>query len=545
MGKTIGLEVAPLHATLTADGTTVEQVLIRLKIADPPGRTRPRLTAALVLDVSWSMEGEPLEHVARSAERLVEILDDDDALGIVAFAGTARVAAPVERLDAEARKRLRRAIAGLALDSATNISAGLAHGVLALPVRRPDERQLLLVMSDGQPNTGTSSLEGLVAETRVIKDKGVAVSTLGFGADHDDDILVAIADAGGGRYAYVNEPRLADASFARALGAQRDVVAEDVSVILAPADGVEIARVLGNPPTSVSAAGLRVRLTDAIAGDELVVIVELRVRAPREPGPWRPLRVTAEWKPLGGAAPDATRTDVDVAVVRGEAGPANVEVAAFAAIAAAGDERAAARALADRRNFAGAAAVLRRAKAAIEATPGVDLDATSGPGAALRAVLEALTDDITAMDNHPSEEAYAQYRKGQQAYNSFAVAGVKGRGGAMPDSAGAEALARQLHGALPAAHLVMRKGGVELAKIPLDRPEILIGRTFDNHVHVPSSMVSMRHSRIQFHDGRFWAFDLGSTNGTRVNGEMIRREHALVHGDVIDFGDVQLEYRDG
>ena len=70
-------------------------------------------------------------------------------------------------------------------------------------------------------------------------------------------------------------------------------------------------------------------------------------------------------------------------------------------------------------------------------------------------------------------------------------------------------------------------------------------RTGDNQIVVAGSGASRRHTRIQFHDGAYWAIDLGSTNGTLINGERIRVRHRLRHGDVIEYGDYRLEYRDG
>ena len=116
-----------------------------------------------------------------------------------------------------------------------------------------------------------------------------------------DDILTAIAEGGGGRYTFVIDPKLAEASFIRALGAQLDVVAERVELLLAPGPGVEIVRILEDPPTAFGAGGLRVTLSDLVVGDELNIVAELRVRAPREPGPIRALTATLSCNLAGTA----------------------------------------------------------------------------------------------------------------------------------------------------------------------------------------------------------------------------------------------------
>ncbi len=547
MALPIELSVHPLRSVLPPGSEPrVEHVLIRLRVGEVQGRTRPRLSAVLVLDVSGSMQGEPLAHVIRSAERLCDLLGDDDSLGVVAFAGAAHIVADVQRLDAEARRALKAALARLHADSSTNISDGMAHALVLAPVRAADERLIALLMSDGQPNVGTATPDGLAREAALIKSKGMAISTLGFGAHHDENVMVAIADAGGGRYAFINDPHMADASFARALGAQRDVVGEELRLVLAPAAGVDVVRVLGGPKLSFGADGVRVHLPDAIAGDELNAIVELQYATPHEAGPWRPLRVALEGRAVGASSGETIRGEVAVTVTRLGPYDADVDVGAHVAIALAGEARDQARGLADRGNFAGAAEVLRGARAAIEQAPGF----ADGPDAvreALRDAFEVLVDDITAMDNRPDPEAYAQYRKAQFDYTAFAAGGTKGRQGTpLMASPGAEALARLVHsGPLPPAHFVVIVDGQRSGVIELSRPEMIVGRTGDNQIVVAGSGASRRHTRIQFHDGAYWAIDLGSTNGTLINGERIRVRHRLRHGDVIEYGDYRLEYSDG
>ena len=68
-----------------------------------------------------------------------------------------------------------------------------------------------------------------------------------------------------------------------------------------------------------------------------------------------------------------------------------------------------------------------------------------------------------------------------------------------------------------------------------------IGRGTDNHLVLDSTDVSRHHARIEFARGQWRLVDLGSTNGTKVNGQPVR-EAALRLGDRIDFGTLQLEF---
>jgi hypothetical protein len=73
------------------------------------------------------------------------------------------------------------------------------------------------------------------------------------------------------------------------------------------------------------------------------------------------------------------------------------------------------------------------------------------------------------------------------------------------------------------------------------RQLLMIGRALDNDVVVDSAEVSRHHARIEHREDAFWVVDLGSTNGTSVNGNQID-EHELQHGDRVTLGNVVLEF---
>src|SRR5262245_36963652 len=111
----LSLEILPAQAAFKPGEAWSGHVLVRVRAPQPdPLRRRPRLTAVLALDVSYSMEGEPLAQVIHSTQRIADILSDDDALGVVAFDGGARTVSPVRQLDAAARREIKREVAALA-----------------------------------------------------------------------------------------------------------------------------------------------------------------------------------------------------------------------------------------------------------------------------------------------------------------------------------------------------------------------------------------------------------------------------------------------
>lgn len=68
-----------------------------------------------------------------------------------------------------------------------------------------------------------------------------------------------------------------------------------------------------------------------------------------------------------------------------------------------------------------------------------------------------------------------------------------------------------------------------------------VGRGRENDVALDDSFLSTEHARLSW-NGRGWVLeDLGSTNGTRVNGKPVKRTVAVRQGDVIEFGRVKVK----
>ena len=70
-------------------------------------------------------------------------------------------------------------------------------------------------------------------------------------------------------------------------------------------------------------------------------------------------------------------------------------------------------------------------------------------------------------------------------------------------------------------------------RLPIDRP-VVIGRHPSCDLALRRSNVSRRHAEVRFQGGHFMLRDLGSTNGTFVNGATVEGEYALQPGDRIE-----------
>lgn len=93
------------------------------------------------------------------------------------------------------------------------------------------------------------------------------------------------------------------------------------------------------------------------------------------------------------------------------------------------------------------------------------------------------------------------------------------------------------------ARLMLSLDGQVLAEYNMTKERYTIGRLPDNDVRIDNGAVSGHHALvINILDDSFLE-DLNSTNGTYVNGKLIKK-HALQHGDVITIGHHQLRFAD-
>ncbi|MCP4663083.1 MAG: SpoIIE family protein phosphatase [bacterium] len=93
-------------------------------------------------------------------------------------------------------------------------------------------------------------------------------------------------------------------------------------------------------------------------------------------------------------------------------------------------------------------------------------------------------------------------------------------------------------------HLRIEQGEAGSFEVELNKDEFTIGRGTVNDLHFRSPWLSRLHARIVRRQGRYYLSDADSRNGTFLNGEILREERDLCHGDVITLGELQLHFID-
>ena len=475
---------------------------------------RAPLAVALVVDSSTSMRGDPIAHVLKSCELLVDLLGPRDRLAIVTFSRRADVLCGLTAMDDAGRAQVVASLGGVHTSSGTNLHGGLAAGAGLMTTAPAGLRRIMVVLSDGEPNIGMSSPAALAAYVRSLRPLGV--SSLGFGLHHDEDVLHAIAVAGSGRYAYVPDPIAARIDLARAALAHGGMVADELELRLQLADGVELVRVVPDSPLRHGGSGVATAVGDVFVDEERVLAIELAIDfAARATGELARLAVT-------GRAADGAVHDVQLALaVDVHAGPHTIDRDAQrdVMLVRADAARAEARAHADRGALSTAAALLRDMIRAIEATEGF----ARNDGSPLAELREQLVDEVA---NH--EEARSDAQRAHQ------------RKGALGHYSGPTARPTAQRKGVPAPGVLVGMTGPYADHHYQLMTETIIGRSWDNDLAIDEPSLSRHHARIMYIDNEFVLHDNGSSTGCAVNG--VRLVVAkLADRDVVRLG--QLEFR--
>ncbi len=228
-------------------GTSDVFATLEVSAVDVAGARRAPVNLAVVIDRSGSMSGAKIDHARRAAARLVDLLDEHDRLSVVHYGSDVSAMGGVFATP-ENKVRLKRYIANIVDQGGTNIGEGLAAGQAHINRARSDFRvNRLLLLSDGQPTVGITSPNGLANIVRRIRDSGVSVTSLGVGADFNEDLMQRLADVGGGSYGFISDSSAMATLFERDLQQAGTMVARTASLSFTLPPGVGFVEVYGRP----------------------------------------------------------------------------------------------------------------------------------------------------------------------------------------------------------------------------------------------------------------------------------------------------------
>jgi len=277
------VEFFTTHAKLEAGREQTVDVLIRITPPalnpDPSSRPnwkgRPDLNLSIVLDRSGSMEGEKLIRAREAAMFCVDQMLPSDRLSVVTFDDHIDVLFPSEPVTN--KQSMKDLIARVTARGSTALHEAWVRGGLSVSERMLDQGiNRVVLITDGLANVGITSTDEIVTQAMGLYQRGVSTSTIGIGADFNEDLLMPMAQSGGGNAWHVVEPNDMQQIFQVELEGLIAQFAHTVSLSLIPADGVRIVDVLND--FDLTETG-RYRLPNLQAGSPFDIVVQLKVGA--------------------------------------------------------------------------------------------------------------------------------------------------------------------------------------------------------------------------------------------------------------------------
>jgi Mg-chelatase subunit ChlD len=206
LGDTVNTDIKLSTRFHQAQGAHEVGVLVTLA-GETPAK-RPRINIALVLDRSGSMAGAPLDAAKEATRRFTSFLGTGDRVTLVAFDDEVRVLDGPGPVDQD---RLGAAIDGIRPGGSTNLSGGWLTGRTHVQSDLGDGTNRVVLLTDGQANRGIVEPSQLTGITGGALEARVTTTCIGFGSAFNEDLLGAMARAGGGNYWYVeNTDQMAD-----------------------------------------------------------------------------------------------------------------------------------------------------------------------------------------------------------------------------------------------------------------------------------------------------------------------------------------------
>jgi Ca-activated chloride channel homolog len=255
-------------------------VRIHFRIPDRPRPEGPRdpINMALVIDRSGSMSDvKKMTYAKQAAATIIERLTPSDTLSVVEYDDEVTVLWPSSRVtDPQA---IIRRIEGLSPRGSTNLAGGMVAGVREIkPRAHPGLVSRVILLSDGLANEGETSPGRIGAMAREARGSGVSITTMGLGRDYNEDLMQQIAEGGGGRYYYVENPRALNRFFAHEMDSMVQTVATNVHLRL-DFEGIVKEFEFYGPKGGTIDEAVDLPMQDFYAGEERTMLVKLNLAA--------------------------------------------------------------------------------------------------------------------------------------------------------------------------------------------------------------------------------------------------------------------------
>lgn len=517
----------------------------------PEEHTRRPLNISLVIDRSGSMAGEKIDYTRQAAQFLVQNLSIHDTLSIVLYndkVETLLMPEKVQRKDVISQR-----IATIKPSGTTNLSSGWLEGC-TLVRKNYNSQQVnrVILMSDGLANRGVTDSAQLVTMAQQKQNEQITTTTMGLGSDFNEDLLMAMATAGGGAFYFIESPEVTPQIFKDELKGLLNVVGQNLTVGILPAKGVQVTAQLNAYPKHNDGEYSAFRMGD-IFGDEVkALVLELDLPPYGEIGQKQIALLRFEYDELN----------------RNETHHRVIEIPVMVHVGIQTD-----RPLLPNPEVKQSVMLLKAAQARKDAVKAADTGAFQSAAQMLRDVADQIGEEVA--DSRLAEERDAlrqqaqDIEKGAGSYDVYSRKTLSTQAFYTMTSRHQDTVMLRIReaeregnkratqsvpstGSHPVPIPVQKQPGATPTHVTwkthtfaLESDLIRIGRASHNEIVIAEKGVSRFHCHIKREGDNLILEDLGSTNGTTIEGKLLDQPHTLSVGDVVYVCDEKLVFHNG
>jgi Ca-activated chloride channel family protein len=273
------------------------EVVCAVKLIAPDMDTddkRPPLNIVATIDTSGSMSGSKLRYAKESLTTLVQHLGPDDTLAMIEFNNRPTTIFEPRKMNGAAKSGAQAAINKLRATGGTGFVEALGRSIALIKrsmKSAPDNAVSRIIMfTDGQSNGGDRDVPIILDAIDKNEGEGFSVTSFGYGAGVNVEMLQELAQRGKGSYYYIEDTEQCGAVFGTELGGLISTYASGVRVTLNLADGVEFK---GWVDAGYKTDGTTIEMPDILAGETKYVLCRLKLPKKSRAVCARPSRVAA------------------------------------------------------------------------------------------------------------------------------------------------------------------------------------------------------------------------------------------------------------
>jgi Ca-activated chloride channel family protein len=271
------IEIYPRKQKLAANAEQTVDVLVRITPleVDIKSKARPKLNLSMVLDRSGSMDGTKMREAREAVKYCVDQMTAEDRFSTVIFDDHVDVLFESQKMNAANKMLLKSEIDTVTSRGSTALHEAWVSGGLQVAKHLENNAiNRVILVTDGQANVGETDPGRIKEQAGSLAETGVSTSTIGIGRDFNEDLLMPMAEAGGGNAWHVQESGDMTRIFTVELNGLIGQIGKNVTLRVKTRDGIRVVDLLNDFETDRAGD---YKLPNLQAGSPLDIVIRLQV----------------------------------------------------------------------------------------------------------------------------------------------------------------------------------------------------------------------------------------------------------------------------